>query len=71
MVDLLEYRVSELARQSSHWRRLADGFLPLAVNAEIAAIADECDREVRRMEQECRGKRSCPCERLGSCLPVE
>jgi len=71
MVDLIEFRVSTLVRRSDHYRRLVDGLLPTAISAEVAAVADECDREVARMECECRGKKSCPCRCFATCFRVD
>ena len=53
MADLLEFRLSKLARMSCHFRQLADGYLAPAVSAEIGEVADEYEREVVRIEREC------------------
>lgn len=71
MVDLIDVRVSKLVRISDHCRHLANGVLPFAVRVEIAEMADEYDTEVARIERDCRGKRRCPCECSGGCLPFE
>ena len=68
MADLLEFRLSKLARMSCHFRQLADGSLAPAVSAEIAEVADEYEKEVVRIERECWGKRSCPCEFSAGCI---
>jgi hypothetical protein len=70
MVDLIEFRMSKLVRRSEQCRRLIGGLLPAPVSAEIAAVADEYEQEVVRMEHECLGKKSCPCSRFNSCYPV-
>jgi len=72
MVDLLEYRVCKLVRRSNHYQHLADGLLPTAVSAEIMAVADEYDKEVARMERQCRGRRRCPCNLfISTCRSVD
>ncbi|HEY8032521.1 MAG TPA: hypothetical protein VIF02_09160 [Methylocella sp.] len=68
MADLLEFRLSKLARMSFHLRQLADGYLAPSVSAEIAQVADEYESEVVRIERECWGKRSCPCEFSRNCI---
>jgi hypothetical protein len=68
MADLLEFRLSKLARMSCHFRQLADGFLAPAVSAQIAEVADEYEKEVVRIERECWGKRICPCEFTSGCI---
>ncbi len=68
MADLLEFRLSKLARMSCHFRQLADGFLSPTVSAQIAEVADENEKEVVRIERECWGKRSCPCEFSRGCV---
>ena len=68
MVDLPELRVSKLALMSCHFRLLADGYLAPAVSAKINEVADEYDEEAVRIERECRGKRSCPCDFSGRCI---
>jgi hypothetical protein len=60
MADLLEFRLSKLARMSCHFRQLADGYLAPAVSAEIAEVADEYEKEVVRIERECWGKKVVP-----------
>ena len=60
MADLLEFRLSKLARMSCHFRQLADGYLAPAVSAEIAEVADEYEKEVVRIERECWGKNFVP-----------
>jgi hypothetical protein len=71
VVDLAQARVNKLIQMSDHCRRLADGVLPLPVSAEIAAVADELDREVVRMKVNCLGSRVCPCESRDSCLAAD
>ena len=68
MADLLEFRLSKLARMSCHFRQLADGYLAPSVSVEIAEVADEYESEVVRIERECRGKRLCPCEFSVGCI---
>ncbi len=70
MVDLLEFRLSRLARMSEHYRRLAAGLAPEKVSAEIAAVADTFDGEVVRISRECVGRRTCPCGFARSCIAV-
>ena len=70
MVDLAQFRMSRLTGMAAHWRRLADALRPDPVGDEIAAFADELDREVERMRRECLGRRTCPCQRRGVCLRV-
>ena len=71
MVDLLEFRVGKLVRRSDHCRHLANGLLPTAVNAAITALAEEYEKEVARMERDCRGKRRCPCNLFDTCPYVD
>ena len=68
MADLLEFRLSKLALMSCHFRQLADNYWAPAVSATIAEVADEYEKEVVRIERECWGKRSCPCEFSGGCI---
>jgi hypothetical protein len=68
MVGLIEFRMSKLARMSDLYRQLADNFELEGVSSEIAALADEFDNEVARLNGECLGRRICPCEFSGSCL---
>ena len=67
MADLLECRVRNLARMSSHYRALADDFFAPEVNAQIEEVAEEYASEAARVQRECVGKKNCPCELSGGC----
>ena len=71
MVDLLEFRVNKFIRMSDHCRRLANDLAPMAVSNEIAAVADDLDREVVRMRRDCVGSRICPCKFSGVCFSTD
>jgi hypothetical protein len=70
MVDVLEFRMSKLARISNHYRQLGVALAPETVSGEIAAVADAFDNEVMRINRECVGRRACPCELAHSCIAV-
>jgi hypothetical protein len=71
MVDLIEVRVSKLARLSDHYRLLANDLQPDPVSAEINAIANELDTEAARVKRECVGKRRCPCAKPSMPAPFD
>ncbi len=51
MVNLIEIRVTRLARISDHYRELADNLRPDPVSAEITAIADEIAGEAAQLRR--------------------
>lgn len=71
MVDLLEFHVRKLADMSEHCRRLAAELFPENVSAEIASVADQFDDEVGRLNRDCIGRRTCPCEFNATCVALE
>jgi hypothetical protein len=71
MVDLLESRVRKLTDMSEHCRRLAAELFPENASAEIASVADQFDDEVGRINRDCIGRRTCPCEFAATCVAVE
>ena len=71
MNDLLEFRINTLVRLSDHFRELAAGVFSLEVSAEIASVADEFAHEAVRINRECVGRRTCPCEFGDACLSMD
>ncbi len=70
MVDVLEFRIGKLTQMSVHYRQLASDLFPEMVSNEIALIADQFDDEVARMNRDCRGRRTCPCEFRPACVEL-
>ena len=52
MADPVALCVAKLAELSDHFRLLADLMTPEPVSAEIAAVANEYDNEIARLQRE-------------------
>jgi hypothetical protein len=70
MVDLIVARLGKLTRMSRHYRELAAALVPEELSAEIAEVAEAVDGIVERMNRECLGRRTCPCEFSSSCIAL-